>query len=206
MEENVAVPGRCCHVLFEKKTVKRAVQCHVFAQSPPGRRPSDKYRVKTSHSFRFVFAVLFGSKGNSFTVSAQSGMCLCTHILHNAQTLVGRKTQKMREQWMPRAKEIIARVSMGTRTIRWPALDYDKNCWSYASIPTHTRTFKAWIRTPYIYNEYRLLEPTVFPKLHGYVPTKTKSSFRELSVQSLQWIRYTSGYSRRVCQQQTAEC
>jgi hypothetical protein len=43
IEENVAVPGRCCHILFEKKTVKRNVQCHVFAQSPPGRRPSDKY-------------------------------------------------------------------------------------------------------------------------------------------------------------------
>jgi hypothetical protein len=28
-----------------------------------------------------------------------------------------------------------------TRTIRGPALDYDKNRWSYASIPTHT--FKA---------------------------------------------------------------
>ena len=39
---------------------------------------------------------------------------------------------------MPRTKEIIARVSLGTRTIRGPALDYDKNCCSYASIPTHT--------------------------------------------------------------------
>ena len=39
----------CYYLLFEQQTVKRSVQCHVFSQSPPGRRPSDKYPVKTSH-------------------------------------------------------------------------------------------------------------------------------------------------------------
>jgi len=34
---------------YQKKTVKRSVQCHVFAQSPPGRRPNDKYPVNTSY-------------------------------------------------------------------------------------------------------------------------------------------------------------
>ena len=34
--------------MFEKKTVKHSVQYHVFAQSPPGRRPNDKYPIKTS--------------------------------------------------------------------------------------------------------------------------------------------------------------
>jgi len=29
--------------------VKRSAQCHAFAQSPPGRRPNDKYPVNTSH-------------------------------------------------------------------------------------------------------------------------------------------------------------
>jgi hypothetical protein len=95
---------------------------------------------------------------------------------------------------MSRAKEIIPRVSLGTRTIRGPALDYGKNCCSYASIPTHT--FKARKRAPYIYNEYRLLEPTIFPELDGYVLTKIKCSFQDISVQSVQWIPHTSGYSR----------
>jgi len=32
----------CCYFLFKKQTVKRSVQCHVFAHSPPDRRPNDK--------------------------------------------------------------------------------------------------------------------------------------------------------------------
>jgi hypothetical protein len=39
----------CRFFLFQKQTVKRSVQCHVFAQSPPDRRPNDKYPVNTSH-------------------------------------------------------------------------------------------------------------------------------------------------------------
>ena len=39
-------------------------------------------------------------------------------------------------------------------------------------------------------------EPTVFLELEGYVLTETKYSFQELSFQSLQLIRYTSGYTR----------
>jgi len=41
-------------LLFKKKIVERSVQCHVFAQSPPGSHPSDKYLVNTSHRSRFV--------------------------------------------------------------------------------------------------------------------------------------------------------
>jgi hypothetical protein len=44
----------CYYFLFEKKTVKRFVQCHAFAQSSPHRRPNDKYAVTTSHRSRFV--------------------------------------------------------------------------------------------------------------------------------------------------------
>ena len=39
----------CCCLLFQKKTVKRSVQCHVLVQSPPGRRPNDKYPLNTWH-------------------------------------------------------------------------------------------------------------------------------------------------------------
>ena len=39
----------CCCFLFQKKTLKRSAQCHVFAQSPPGRRPNEKYPFNTSH-------------------------------------------------------------------------------------------------------------------------------------------------------------
>ena len=70
----------CYYFLFEKKIAKRFVQCHVFAQSPPGGRPGDKYPVSTSHRYDLCkivsLAVLFGSNGNSYTVSTQSDMCI----------------------------------------------------------------------------------------------------------------------------------
>ena len=44
----------CYYFLFEKTTVKRFVQCHVFAQSPPGRYSNDISPVNTSHRSRFV--------------------------------------------------------------------------------------------------------------------------------------------------------
>jgi hypothetical protein len=62
------------YILFEKKIVKRFVQYHIFARSPAVRRPNNKYPVNTSHRSRFVCkcftTVLFGSSGNSCTVSA----------------------------------------------------------------------------------------------------------------------------------------
>ena len=44
----------CYYFLFEKQTVKRSVQCHVFAQSPPGQHPNGKYPVNTSSRSRFL--------------------------------------------------------------------------------------------------------------------------------------------------------
>jgi len=38
----------CYYFMLKKKTVKRFVQCHVFAQSPPGRRSSDKCPVQST--------------------------------------------------------------------------------------------------------------------------------------------------------------
>jgi hypothetical protein len=63
------------YFLFKKKIVKHFVQCHVFAQPPPDRRPNDNYPVNISHHSRFVStcftAVLFGSNGNSNTFRTQ---------------------------------------------------------------------------------------------------------------------------------------
>ena len=53
----------------------------IYLQSPPDRHPNDKYPVNTSHRSPIVqkwfTAVLFGSSGNSYTVSTQSD---CTYI------------------------------------------------------------------------------------------------------------------------------
>jgi hypothetical protein len=35
--------------LLQKQTVKLSAQYHVLVQSPPDRRPNDKYPVNTSH-------------------------------------------------------------------------------------------------------------------------------------------------------------
>ena len=53
-EENVVATGVATMSCLKKKTVKRSVQYHVFVQSPPGRRPNDKYPANTSHRSRFV--------------------------------------------------------------------------------------------------------------------------------------------------------
>ena len=38
----------CYYFMFKKKNAKRFVQCHVFAQSPPGRRSNDKCPVQST--------------------------------------------------------------------------------------------------------------------------------------------------------------
>ena len=69
---------------LKQKTVKRSVQCHVFAQSPPGRRPNDKYPFNTSHPSRFVnkccAAVLLDSNDTTYIVCKQSDICVCVYI------------------------------------------------------------------------------------------------------------------------------
>jgi hypothetical protein len=86
------------YFLFEKKTVKRFVQCHVFTQSSPGWYCNDKYSVNTSPCSRFVekcsHAVLFGRNNNSYTISMQSHMCEYTYILHNIEMHVWQKEQQ----------------------------------------------------------------------------------------------------------------
>jgi len=52
--------------------------------------PNDKYPVYTSHRPRFVsLTVIFGINGNSYTVTLESVVCICTRILHNVELLVG---------------------------------------------------------------------------------------------------------------------
>ena len=51
----------CYHFLFEKKTVKRSVQCQLFANLPSGPHPSDKYPVNTSHLSRIVYKCFTGT-------------------------------------------------------------------------------------------------------------------------------------------------
>jgi len=104
-----------------------------------------------------------------------------------------KKRERERQQWMPRAKEIIPRVKFEHTYHTWasPGLGYE---FLELCLYSHTR-LQGVNKTPYIYNEYHLLETTVFPELDGYILTKTNCSFQERSVRSLQWIRYTSGYS-----------
>jgi hypothetical protein len=52
-DENMEVTG-VANTFFSKGRLKHFVQCHVFAQSPPGRHPNDKYPLNTSHRSRFV--------------------------------------------------------------------------------------------------------------------------------------------------------
>ena len=81
-------------LLLPLPVTKRSAQCHVLAQSPPDRRPNDKYPVNSSHRYDLCknvsFAVLlFGGNGNSCTVCTVSDMCVCAHVLHNSETGVG---------------------------------------------------------------------------------------------------------------------
>jgi hypothetical protein len=74
-EENVTVTGGCYYFLLEKKIVQRFFQCHVFAQSPPCRRPSDTYPVNFTPlpiCGNVSLAVLFCSNDNSCMISKQS--------------------------------------------------------------------------------------------------------------------------------------
>jgi hypothetical protein len=47
----VEVTGGCYYFLFEKKIVKLFVQCHVFAQSRPGRGPNEKFPLKNINTY-----------------------------------------------------------------------------------------------------------------------------------------------------------
>ena len=65
----------------------------------PGRRQAGDPKINIQSTLRIApglckdvsLAVLFGSNGNSYTVSMLSDMCICTLILRHIETLVGQK-------------------------------------------------------------------------------------------------------------------
>jgi len=60
--------------------------------SPPGLGPYDKFQSTLRNppdlGNNVSLAMLFGSKGNSYTFTMQSDTCICTH---NIETLVEQK-------------------------------------------------------------------------------------------------------------------
>jgi hypothetical protein len=67
-----------CYYFLSKMNVTPFVQCHVFAQSPPDRRPviniQSTLRTAPDLCKYISLAVLFGRNGNSYTVSTRSDM------------------------------------------------------------------------------------------------------------------------------------
>jgi len=97
-EQNVAVAGLLLLLPVQRKNVKRSVQCHVLAQSPPGRGPNDKYPVNTSHRSdlcKNVSLQCYLVATVIHIVSKQSRVCTHTHththihIVHNMETTMG---------------------------------------------------------------------------------------------------------------------
>jgi len=82
--------------MFKKKTVKRFVQCHVFAQSPPGRRSSDKCPVQST--FRTGPDLCKNVSLQYYLVatvihiqSLHSQICVYTRIFFTIEMLFGQK-------------------------------------------------------------------------------------------------------------------
>ena len=89
-KENLAVSVAAATAsCLKRKTVKRSVQCHVFAQPPPSRRPNDKYPVNTSHCPDLCKTVSLQCYLVATVIHIQSDVCLYTHIPHNIEMMVG---------------------------------------------------------------------------------------------------------------------
>ena len=76
----------------EKKTIKRSAQCHVFAQSPPGRRPSDEYTVNTSRRSHLCAKVplqCYSLATVIHTVSTQLDVYICNIYLYKYSSQYG---------------------------------------------------------------------------------------------------------------------
>jgi len=94
------------YLLFENKTVQRFVHCHVLSRSPPGWHLNDKYQhvadfpicVQMFHSYYGLVETVIHIQ------SARSHICVYTHthththILHNIETLTGKKNNKLGDQ------------------------------------------------------------------------------------------------------------
>ena len=104
MEPKLIVPSNVTYSpSYQKKTVKnvkRSVQSHVFAQSPPGWRPNDKYPVNTSHRSDLCKYVSLQCSLVATIIHTQSVhryVCIYTHIVHSIETVVRQKKLKKRD-------------------------------------------------------------------------------------------------------------
>ena len=61
--------------------------------------------------------VLFGNNGHSHTVCTQSDMFICTHILHNVETLIGQNKQTYGTARNDGCQGNLSRAILGTRAI-----------------------------------------------------------------------------------------
>ena len=101
----------CYCFLSQKQTVKLSIRCHVFAQSPPDRRPNDKYPVNTSHRSDLCQSVTLHCHllvTVIYIQSVNSQICVYIHTYCAQYGDDGRTKhiQILGEQWMPCAKEI----------------------------------------------------------------------------------------------------
>ena len=60
----------------------------VTARLAPQRKTSSQNFTPLPFVKKCFTAVLFGSNGNSYTVCTVTDMCVCTHVVHNMETLV----------------------------------------------------------------------------------------------------------------------
>jgi hypothetical protein len=87
MEENLKVTGAATTSCYENQTVKRFVQCHVFAQSQPGRHPI----IKTQAILHSAYSCVRKFHAQYYMVETQSDMCIYRHTLRHIEMLVGQK-------------------------------------------------------------------------------------------------------------------
>jgi len=91
-QHNVAVTVLLLPPPVTKADTKRSSQCPVFSQSPPDRRPNDKYPVNTSHRSDLCKNVSLQCYLVATVIHIQSvcsQICVCTHVVHNMATVVG---------------------------------------------------------------------------------------------------------------------
>jgi hypothetical protein len=94
MQENVEITGAVITSCLKKKVVKRFVQYHVFAQSPPGRRSNDKCLVQST--FRTAPDLRKNVSLHYYLVttvihiqSGHSQICVYIRIFFNIEMLFG---------------------------------------------------------------------------------------------------------------------
>ena len=105
---------------------------HLFTARPMS---NDKHPVNIFPPLLFLcrnvsLAVLFHSSCNSYTISKQSYICICLHILSQYRDAARAKEKKLVQHWMLHSTEIFLHAFLGTRAIHSPALFYT---------PSHSR-------------------------------------------------------------------